>query len=114
MLDSAPHWVWGSEALLTDGQAVGELSSVGWSVKAQACVGLGRLRGASAQQVHCTTALHVDLWGEAIGAKARDASYKPLAPDTPCSRGVDLTARGQRRNSPYRANGAGPTLSLTP
>lgn len=94
VLDSAQHWVWGGEALLTDGQAVGELSSVGWSVKAQACVGLGHLRGASAQQVHCTTALHVDLWGEAIGAKARDASYKPLAPDTPLFPGGGLDRPG--------------------
>lgn len=73
VLDSAQHWVRGGEALLIDGQAVGELSSVGWNVKAQACVVLGCLRGASAQQVHRGTALHVDLWGEAVGATDWDA-----------------------------------------
>ena len=73
VLDSPQPWVWAGEALLTDGQAVGDLSSVGWSPKAQACVGLGSLRGAGAQQVHSGTALCVDLWGEAVGAKAWDA-----------------------------------------
>ena len=77
VLGSAQHRVWGGEALLIDGQAVGELSSVGWSVKAQACVGLGYLRGASAQQVHRGTAPHVDLWGEAVGATAWDRPGVP-------------------------------------
>ncbi len=70
VLDSSQPWVWGGEALLIDGQAAGELRSVGWSPKAQACVGLGFLRRASAQQVHCGTALQVDLWGEEVGATA--------------------------------------------
>ena len=74
VLDSAQRWAWGGGALLIDGQAAGELSSVGWSPKAQACVGLGCLRGPSAQQVHRGTALQVDRWGEEVGATAWDAA----------------------------------------
>ncbi|HEY9239199.1 MAG TPA: FAD-dependent oxidoreductase, partial [Burkholderiaceae bacterium] len=40
VLDSAAHYAWGGEALLIDGAPVGELASVGWSVKAGACVAL--------------------------------------------------------------------------
>ena len=68
-----PHaYAWGGEAILIDGQAVGELSSVGWSLKAGACVGLGYVRGDAAQQVHKGTAVAIDLWGEPVGATAWD------------------------------------------
>ena len=72
VLGSPEPYVWGGEALLIDGQPVGELSSAGWSPKANACVGLGYVRGAAAQCVHAGTPLHVDLWGEAIAATAWD------------------------------------------
>ncbi|HEY6133302.1 MAG TPA: FAD-dependent oxidoreductase [Rubrivivax sp.] len=65
-------YAWGGEAILVDGQAVGELSSVGWSPKAGACVGLGYVRGPAAQAAHRGTPVHVDLWGAAVGATAWD------------------------------------------
>ena len=65
-------WVWGGEALLLDGQPVGELSSAGWSPKAGACVALGYLRGAAANQPHAGTPVWVDLWGRPVPAHAWD------------------------------------------
>ena len=50
VLDDPDAYAWGGEAILIDGEAVGELSSVGWSPEAGACVGLGYVRGAAAQQ----------------------------------------------------------------
>jgi 4-methylaminobutanoate oxidase (formaldehyde-forming) len=72
VLDSARHYVWGGEALLIDGRPVGELSSAGWSPKANACVGLGYVRGSVAQRPHTGTPVHIDLWGEAVAATAWD------------------------------------------
>ena len=60
------------EKILVDGQAVGELSSVGWSPKAGACVGLGYVRGDAAQAVHEGTPALIDLWGEPVAATAWD------------------------------------------
>jgi glycine cleavage system aminomethyltransferase T len=51
---------------------VGELGSVGWSLKAGACVGLGYVRGAAAQVVHQGTPVQVDLWGQRVPARAFD------------------------------------------
>ena len=73
VLGDAAQYVWGGEAVWIDGQPAGELTSVGWSPKAGACVGLGYLRGPAAQQAHGGTAIEVDLWGEAIAATAWDA-----------------------------------------
>jgi glycine cleavage system aminomethyltransferase T len=72
VLDSAAHYAWGGEALRIDGVPVGELASVGWSPKAQACVGLGYLRGDAAQRRHAGSAIEVELWGVAVGATAWD------------------------------------------
>jgi 4-methylaminobutanoate oxidase (formaldehyde-forming) len=72
VLGSAQHYAWGGEPLLLDGEPVGELSSVGWSPKAGACVGLGYLRGEAATRRHDGTPLQVDLWGEPVAAKAWD------------------------------------------
>jgi len=72
VLASASHYAWGGEALLIEGEPVGELSSVGWSPKAGACVGLGYLRGEAATRSHTGTALAVDLWGEPVAATAWD------------------------------------------
>ena len=72
VLDSAAHHAWGGEALSIDGEPVGELSSVGWSPKAGACVGLGYVRGDAALRLHSGTHVAIDLWGEAVSAAAWD------------------------------------------
>ncbi len=72
VFDDPAHYAWGGEAILVDGQAVGELSSVGWSPKAGACVGLGYVRGAAALGPHTATRVAIDLWGEPVGATACD------------------------------------------
>ncbi|MBS0445067.1 MAG: FAD-dependent oxidoreductase [Proteobacteria bacterium] len=70
VLDDAAPYVWGGETILADGAAVGELSSAGWSLKADRCVGLGYLRGPMALQTHDGTAVEIDLWGERRAARA--------------------------------------------
>ncbi len=65
-------YAWGGEAIRIDGEAVGELSSAGWSPAAGACIGLGYVRGAAAQRVHRGTQVVIDLWGEAMSATAWD------------------------------------------
>ncbi|WP_088286244.1 FAD-dependent oxidoreductase [Ideonella sp. A 288] len=72
VLDDPAHWVWGGESLLVDGQAVGELSSVGWSLKAGACIGMGYVRGEAARHTHVGTPVQIDLWGQPVGARAWD------------------------------------------
>ena len=72
VLDSAMHYVWGGEALMIDGAPVGELSSAGWSSKANTCVALAYVRGGAARQAHAGTRVAIDLWGEAVGATAWD------------------------------------------
>ncbi|MDP3822382.1 MAG: FAD-dependent oxidoreductase [Burkholderiales bacterium] len=78
VLDSSLHYAWGGEALLIDGSPVGELSSVGWSPKAQACVALAYVRGDAAQQAHAGTVVEIDLWGERVAASAWD-TWPPKA-----------------------------------
>ncbi|MEO8102068.1 MAG: FAD-dependent oxidoreductase, partial [Betaproteobacteria bacterium] len=39
-------YAWGGEGIVVDGEIVGELTSVGWSPKANACIGMGYARGA--------------------------------------------------------------------
>jgi 4-methylaminobutanoate oxidase (formaldehyde-forming) len=73
VLGSDAHYVWGGEALLIGGVPVGELSSAGWSPKANACVALGYMRGDAAQRVHAGTPVAIDLWGEPVAATAWDA-----------------------------------------
>jgi 4-methylaminobutanoate oxidase (formaldehyde-forming) len=72
VLDDPQSWPWGGETLQLDGAPVGELSSVGWSPRAGACVGLGYLRGDAAQRPHAGTPLGVDLWGHPAAARAFD------------------------------------------
>jgi len=72
VLDDPQAWAWGGEALHLGGAPVGELSSVGWSPKAGACVALGYLRGAAASDGHAGTPLEVDLWGRPTPARAYD------------------------------------------
>jgi 4-methylaminobutanoate oxidase (formaldehyde-forming) len=73
VLGSPATYAWGGEAVLMGGQPVGELSSVGWSLKANACVALAYLRGDAAQRAHAGTPVEVDLWGEPVAAAAWDA-----------------------------------------
>ena len=73
VLDSASRYAWGGEALLIDGAPVGELSSVGWSPKANACVALAYVRGEAALRPHAGTRVAIDLWGDAVTATAWDA-----------------------------------------
>jgi len=72
VLDDPAHWVWGGEAIVIDGQTVGELGSAGWSLKAGACVALGYVRGDAAGRVHQGSPVRIDLWGQAVGATAWD------------------------------------------
>ena len=50
--------LWGGEALLLDGEAVGEISSAGWSDAAGRCVALGYVRGEAATRAHAGSADH--------------------------------------------------------
>ena len=72
VLDSADPFAWGGEAIVLDGETVGEISSVGWSLLANACVGLGYIRGDGANTPHGGTAAHIELWGDAVPAKLYD------------------------------------------
>ena len=72
VLDSADAYVWGGEAIIVDGEAVGEISSAGWSPKASACVALGYVRGAAALAAHRGTPAQIELWGEKLGVKFYD------------------------------------------
>ncbi len=65
-------YAWGGEAIVINGESVGELSSVGFSPRAGACVGLGYVRGAVAQAVHAGTEVSIELWGESVAATAWD------------------------------------------
>jgi 4-methylaminobutanoate oxidase (formaldehyde-forming) len=73
VLEASEAYVWGGEALVVDGQAVGEISSAGWSDAAGRCVALGYVRGAVATRVHGGSAVTVDLWGDAHAASAWDS-----------------------------------------
>lgn len=70
VLDDARAYAWGGEAIVLDGAPVGELVSAGWSPAANACVGLGYVRGAAALRAHAGTPVTIDLWGEPAGATA--------------------------------------------
>jgi len=72
VLDSPETFVWGGESILVNGEAVGEISSAGWSPKAGACVALGYVRGAASAVVHSGTAAHIELWGERVDVNLHD------------------------------------------
>jgi 4-methylaminobutanoate oxidase (formaldehyde-forming) len=73
-------YAWGGEAIVIDGEPVGELSSVGWSPKAGACVALGYVRGAAALGAHAGTPVSIDLWVENITATAWDDAVTARKP----------------------------------
>ena len=85
VLDTSDAWVWGGEALLVEGVAVGEISSAGWSDAAGRCVALGYVRGEAATRAHAGGAITVDLWGDAIAASTWD-SWNPAISAAPRSR----------------------------
>ena len=72
VFESPDVYAWGGEGIVIDGETVGELTSVGWSPKAHACVGMGYARCVAAQRVHAGSAVEIELWGERIKAKAWD------------------------------------------
>ncbi len=72
VMDSPDAYAWGGEGIVIDGETVGELTSVGWSPKANACVGMGYARGAAAQRTHAGTKMQIELWGELVAATAWD------------------------------------------
>jgi 4-methylaminobutanoate oxidase (formaldehyde-forming) len=69
---SPAHWAWGGEAIVLDGGQVGEISSVGWSPRAGACVALGYVRGVPALAPHAGTPAGVELWGETVDVQLHD------------------------------------------
>ena len=72
VLDSSAVYAWGGEAILLQGESVGEISSVGWSPRAGACVALGYVRGAAANQPHAGTPATIELWGESVAVRLYD------------------------------------------
>ena len=78
VINSPDVYVWGGEGIVIDNETVGELTSVGWSPRANACVGMGYVRGAAAQRVHAGTPMQIELWGERIAATAWDR-WRPKA-----------------------------------
>lgn len=72
VVDSPDAWLWGGEAISIEGEPSGEVTSAGWSLKAEACVALAYLRGDAARAAHGGTAVTVDVWGEAVAARAFD------------------------------------------
>jgi glycine cleavage system aminomethyltransferase T/glycine/D-amino acid oxidase-like deaminating enzyme len=72
VFDSPDVYAWGGESIMMDGHTVGEITSVGWSPLANACVALGYVRAATAAVAHAGTLAHIDLWGEPVGVKLFD------------------------------------------
>jgi 4-methylaminobutanoate oxidase (formaldehyde-forming) len=78
VFDDAQVYAWGGESILIDGVSVGDLTSVGWSPRAGACVALGYVRGAPAQADHDGTTAQIELWGEQVGVRLFDR-WPPVA-----------------------------------
>jgi glycine cleavage system aminomethyltransferase T/glycine/D-amino acid oxidase-like deaminating enzyme len=72
VLDDSQVYLWGGETILIDGISVGEISSAGWSPRAGACVAMGYVRGAPAQQDHAGTRAQVELWGDRFAVTLHD------------------------------------------
>ena len=73
----------GITPIVIAGDAVGELSSTGWSLKAGRCIALGYVRGAAAQLVHAGTPVLIDLWGQLRRATAWDDPAMSVAMNVP-------------------------------
>lgn len=72
VLQDANTYAWGGETIVIDGQAVGEISSCGWSPLAGACVALGYVRGEVANVAHAGTPAHLMVWGERVAVRLHD------------------------------------------
>ncbi len=72
VLGDATRYAWGGETILLAGEPVGELSSVGSSPLAGACVALGYVRGDAARVPHEGTAAEILLWGERVPVTLHD------------------------------------------
>jgi len=72
VLKTPAAYAWGGESIVLNGETVGEISSVGWSPLAGACVALGYVRGAGANQAHHGTAATIELWGESVPVSLYD------------------------------------------
>ncbi len=77
VFDDPADCAWGGEAIVVDGQAVGELSSAGWGFASGRCIGMGYVRGAAALQAHAGTPVVIDLWGRPVVAQAWDRWRPP-------------------------------------
>lgn len=77
VFDDAARFAWGGEPIVHEGQPVGELSSAGYSFKAQRIVALGYVRGPVAQQCHEGTPMQVECWGERVGVRAYERWVPP-------------------------------------
>jgi len=78
VMDDASAYAWGGEPLRIEGASVGEITSAGWSEPALRCIALGYVRGEAATRQHAGGPITVDVWGEAVPAKAWDR-WSPTA-----------------------------------
>jgi glycine cleavage system aminomethyltransferase T/glycine/D-amino acid oxidase-like deaminating enzyme len=72
-------YAWGGETIVLDGEPAGEISSAGYSPLARACVALGYVRGAGANQAHDGTRARIELWGDKVDVLLYDRWPKPPA-----------------------------------
>ncbi len=72
VFDTADAYAWGGEGIILNGVPVGDITSVGWSPLAGACVALGYVRGDAALQPHVATPAHIELWGERVAVTLYD------------------------------------------
>ncbi len=79
VFDAPDAYAWGGEGILLGGVSVGDISSVGWSPRAGACVALGYVRGDAARQPHVATPAHIELWGERVAVHLYD-QWPPVLP----------------------------------
>jgi glycine cleavage system aminomethyltransferase T len=77
VFDDAQAFGWGGEPIVLNGETVGEISSIGWSPLAGACVALGYVRGAGANQPHAGTPAHIELWGQRVAVTLHDRWPQP-------------------------------------
>jgi glycine cleavage system aminomethyltransferase T/glycine/D-amino acid oxidase-like deaminating enzyme len=72
-------YAWGGETILLEGEPAGEISSAGHSPLAGACVALGYVRGAGANQPHGGTRAQIVLWGDKVDVLLYDRWPAPAA-----------------------------------
>ncbi|SFC28970.1 4-methylaminobutanoate oxidase (formaldehyde-forming) [Polaromonas sp. OV174] len=72
VFESPESFAWGGESIVLNEQLVGEISSVGWSPLAGACVALGYVRDEVARAPHAGTPAQIELWGERVAVTLHD------------------------------------------